>query len=375
VIKVIWGSEWDELLARDKDGILKTVMMETVDGEYQNYKAKDGAYVRQHFFGKHPKLLEMVSHMSDDEIWRLTRGGHDPQKVYTAFKAAQEHKGQPTVLLCKTVKGFGMGKSGEALNTAHQTKKLDEETIRAMRDRFSVPIPDDQLHDIPFFKPAEDTPEIQYLHERRKALGGYLPHRRTRSDENMPVPDLSTFQPVLEPTAAGRETSTTQAYVRVLGLLLRDENLGKRIVPIMVDESRTFGMEGLFRQIGIFSHQGQLYEPVDIDQVMYYREDKSGQILQDGINEAGGMGSSYCVTCGIITQLRCRLGPLIFLMRDSGKSDVDPNLLKSSDGHGNRSRPRPVPPAATGAAAAPPIIALTKFCTSWCRMRPLGPEP
>jgi len=358
VIKVIWGSEWDELLARDKDGILKTVMMETVDGEYQNYKAKDGAYVRQHFFGKHPKLLEMVSHMSDDEIWRLTRGGHDPQKVYTAFKAAQEHKGQPTVLLCKTVKGFGMGKSGEALNTAHQTKKLDEETIRAMRDRFSVPIPDDQLHDIPFFKPAEDTPEIQYLHERRKALGGYLPHRRTRSDENMPVPDLSTFQPVLEPTAAGRETSTTQAYVRVLGLLLRDENLGKRIVPIMVDESRTFGMEGLFRQIGIFSHQGQLYEPVDIDQVMYYREDKSGQILQDGINEAGGMGSWIAAATSYSSNNRVmlpfytfysmfgfqRIGDLIWAAADmrargflmggtAGRTTLNGEGLQHEDGH------------------------------------------
>ena len=291
VIKVIWGSDWDELLARDKDGILKTVMMETVDGEYQNYKAKDGAYVRQHFFGKHPKLLEMVAHMSDDEIWRLTRGGHDPQKVYAAFKSAQECKGQPTVLLCKTIKGFGMGKSGEARNTAHQTKKLDEDTIRAMRNRFSVPIPDEDLHDIPFFKPAEDSPELQYLHERRKALGGYLPQRRLRAEEDIPVPALSAFQPVLESTAEGRETSTTQAYVRVIGLLLRDADLGKRIVPIMVDESRTFGMEGLFRQIGIFSHQGQLYEPVDIDQVMYYREDKSGQILQEGINEAGGMCS------------------------------------------------------------------------------------
>ena len=291
VIKVIWGSDWDELLARDKDGILKTVMMETVDGEYQNYKAKDGAYVRQHFFGKHPKLLEMVAHMSDDEIWRLTRGGHDPQKVYAAFKSAQECKGQPTVLLCKTIKGFGMGKSGEARNTAHQTKKLDEDTIRSMRNRFSVPIPDEDLHDIPFFKPAEDSPELQYLHERRKALGGYLPQRRLRAEEDIPVPALSAFQPVLESTAEGRETSTTQAYVRVIGLLLRDADLGKRIVPIMVDESRTFGMEGLFRQIGIFSHQGQLYEPVDIDQVMYYREDKSGQILQEGINEAGGMCS------------------------------------------------------------------------------------
>jgi len=291
VVKVIWGSNWDELLEKDKDGILKQVMMETVDGEYQNYKAKDGAYVRQNFFGKHPKLLEMVAHMSDDDIWRLTRGGHDPHKVYAAFKVAQEHKGQPTVLLCKTVKGYGMGKSGEAQNTAHQTKKLDDDTIRTMRDRFSVPIPDDQLHEVPFFMPAADTPEIVYLHERRKALGGYLPQRRMKADEQLTVPPLSAFKNVLDATVDGREISTTQSFVRIITTLLRDQSLSKRVVPIMVDESRTFGMEGLFRQIGIFSQQGQLYEPVDIDQVMYYREDKEGQILQDGINEAGGISS------------------------------------------------------------------------------------
>ena len=292
VIKVIWGSNWDALFAADKDGILKQTLMETVDGEYQNYKAKDGAYVRQHFFGKHPKLLEMVGHMSDDDIWHLTRGGHDPHKVYAAFKVAQEHTGQPTVLLCKTVKGFGMGESGESRNTAHQTKKLDNSALRRMRDRFSVPIPDEDLEgEIPFFKPADDSPEMIYLHERRKALGGYLPHRRMKADEQLPVPALSAFQNVLDPTAEGRETSTTQSFVRIITTLLRDVNLSKRVVPIMVDESRTFGMEGLFRQIGIWSQQGQLYEPVDIDQVMYYREDKEGQILQDGINEAGGISS------------------------------------------------------------------------------------
>ncbi len=291
VIKVIWGSYWDELLARDKEGILQRVMMETVDGEYQNYKAKDGAYVRKHFFGKHPKLLEMVSKMSDDDIWRLNRGGHDPHKIYAAFKQAQEHKGQPTVILAKTIKGFGMGKSGEARNTAHQTKKLDDEAVREMRDRFNIPIPDDKLADIPFFKPSDDAPEMKYLHERRKALGGYLPQRRMKAEETLPVPELSAFQAVLEPTAEGREISTTQAYVRIITTLLRDANLGKRVVPILVDEARTFGMEGLFRQIGIFNQQGQLYEPVDRDQVMYYREDKAGQILQEGINEAGGMSS------------------------------------------------------------------------------------
>ncbi|MBC7859728.1 MAG: pyruvate dehydrogenase (acetyl-transferring), homodimeric type [Burkholderiaceae bacterium] len=291
VVKVIWGPGWDALLAQDKDGILQRVMMETVDGEYQNYKAKDGAYVRKHFFGKHPKLLDMVANMTDDDIWRLTRGGHDPHKIYAAFKVAQEHKGQPTVLLIKTVKGYGMGKSGEARNTAHSTKKLDDEAIREMRDRFAIPIPDDQLAAIPFFKPAADSPEMVYLHERRKALGGYLPQRRPQAEESLPVPALSAFQNVLDATAEGREISTTQSYVRILSTLLRDPNLGQRVVPIMVDESRTFGMEGLFRQIGIFSQQGQLYEPVDKDQVMYYREDKAGQILQEGINEAGGMSS------------------------------------------------------------------------------------
>ncbi len=291
VVKVIWGPGWDILLAKDKEGILQRVMMETVDGEYQNYKAKDGAFVRKNFFGKHPKLLEMVANMTDDDIWRLTRGGHDPHKIYAAFKIAQEHKGQPTVLLIKTIKGYGMGKSGEARNTAHSTKKLDDEAIREMRDRFAIPIPDDQLAAIPFYKPADDAPEMVYLHARRKALGGYLPQRRMKAEETLAVPELSVFKNVLEATAEGREISSTQAYVRILSTLLRDASLGQRIVPIMVDESRTFGMEGLFRQIGIFNQQGQLYEPVDKDQVMYYREDKAGQILQEGINEAGGMSS------------------------------------------------------------------------------------
>ena len=291
VIKIIWGSNWDPLLAKDKEGILQRVMMETLDGEYQNYKSKDGAYVRKHFFGKHPKLLEMVSRMSDDDIWHLLRGGHDPHKIYAGFKAAQDHKGQPTVLLVKTVKGYGMGKSGEARNTAHQTKKLDDEAVREMRDRFSLPIADEALPDVPFFKPDDDAPEIKYLHERRKALGGYLPQRRMQADEKLPVPALDTFKAILDATAEGREISTTQAYVRFLTILLRDANLGKRVVPILVDESRTFGMEGLFRQIGIYNPEGQLYEPVDKDQVSYYREDKAGQILQEGINEAGAMSS------------------------------------------------------------------------------------
>ena len=312
VIKVIWGSYWDELLARDKEGILQRVMMETVDGEYQNYKAKDGAYVRKHFFGKHPKLLEMVSRMSDDDIWRLNRGGHDPHKIYAAFKQAQEHKGQPTVLLVKTIKGFGMGKSGEARNTAHQTKKLDDTAVREMRDRFNIPIPDDKLAEIPFFKPSDDTPEMKYLHARRKALGGYLPQRRVKAEETLSVPDLSTFQAVLDPTAEGREISTTQAYVRIITALLRDQNIGKRVVPILVDEARTFGMEGLFRQIGIFNQMGQLYEPVDKDQVMYYREDKAGQILQEGINEAGAMSSWIAAATSYSTNNRVMIPFYIF---------------------------------------------------------------
>ncbi len=291
VIKVIWGSNWDELLARDKNGLLQKVMMETCDGEYQNYKAKDGAYVRKHFFGKYTELLELVENMSDDDIWRLLRGGHDPHKIYPAFKVAQKHEGQPTVLLIKTVKGYGMGKSGEARNTAHQTKKLDDQAILEMRNRFGIPISDDQLKDLPFYKPPNDSPEMRYLHERRKILGGYLPQRRRNASEKFKVPDLSDFKSVLEPTVKGREISTTQSFVRVLNILLRDKVLGKRVVPILVDEARTFGMEGLFRQIGIYSHQGQLYEPVDKDQVSYYKEDKSGQILQEGINEAGAMSS------------------------------------------------------------------------------------
>jgi pyruvate dehydrogenase E1 component len=312
VVKVIWGGYWDELLARDKEGILQRVMMETVDGEYQNYKAKDGAYVRKHFFGKHPKLLEMVSKMSDDDIWRLNRGGHDPHKIYAAFKNAQDTKGQPTVLLVKTIKGFGMGKSGEARNTAHQTKKLDDQAIRDMRDRFNIPIPDDKLPEIPFFKPSEDSPEMKYLHERRKALGGYLPQRRRKAEETLQVPDLAAFQAVLDPTSEGREISTTQAFVRMITTMLRDQNIGKRVVPILVDEARTFGMEGLFRQIGIFNQMGQLYEPVDKDQVMYYREDKAGQILQEGINEAGAMSSWIAAATSYSTNNRVMIPFYIF---------------------------------------------------------------
>ncbi len=291
VIKLIWGSYWDPLLARDKDGLLQRLMMETVDGEYQAYKANDGAYVRKHFFGKYPQLLEMVSRMTDEDIWRLNRGGHDPHKVYAAFHAAVHHQGQPTVILAKTVKGYGMGRAGEAKNPTHQLKKLDADSIREFRNRFNVPVPDDQLEKLPFFKPADDAPEMQYMLERRKALGGSLPQRRTRSDEQFTAPPLSAFKAVLDPTAEGREISTTQAFVRVLTALVRDKELGPRVVPIVPDEARTFGMEGMFRQLGIYSPEGQKYEPVDRDQVMYYREDKAGQILEEGINEAGAFSS------------------------------------------------------------------------------------
>ncbi|KLR58160.1 pyruvate dehydrogenase (acetyl-transferring), homodimeric type [Diaphorobacter sp. J5-51] len=291
VIKLLWGKGWDELLARDKSGKLKQLMMETLDGDYQTYRAMDGAYIRKHFFGRYPETAKLVEHMSDDEIWELRRGGHDPEKVYAAFHAANEHQGQPTVLLVKTVKGYGMGKAGEGKNTVHQTKKLSDEDIKYIRDRFNIPIPDSELDKLPYYKPADDTPEMKYLHERRKALGGYLPQRRTHADESFTVPALETFKAVLEPTAEGREISTTQAYVRFLTQLLRDKALGPRVVPILVDEARTFGMEGLFRQIGIYNPEGQLYTPVDRDQVMYYKEDKAGQILQEGINEAGGMCS------------------------------------------------------------------------------------
>jgi pyruvate dehydrogenase E1 component len=358
VIKLVWGSGWDPLLARDKDGALRKIMMDTLDGDYQAFKANDGAYVRKHFFGRDPKALELVAHLSDDDIYNLKRGGHDPQKVYAAYHAAVSHKGQPTVLLIKTVKGFGMGKAGEGKNTVHQTKKLTDDDVRYMRDRFNLPIPDSELPKIPFYKPAEDTPEMRYLHERRKALGGYLPHRRTKADESFTVPSLETFKAVLEATAEGREISTTQAYVRFLTQLLRDQAIGPRVVPILVDEARTFGMEGLFRQIGIYNPAGQQYTPVDKDQVMYYKEDKAGQILQEGINEAGGMSSWIAAATSYSTSNRImipfyvyysmfgfqRIGDLAWAAGDmqargfllggtSGRTTLNGEGLQHEDGH------------------------------------------
>ena len=289
VIKVIWGSGWDDLLARDTTGLLLQRMEECVDGQYQDFKSKNGAYVREHFFGAYPELLELVADMSDDEIWNLNRGGHDPVKVYAAFAAAVAHTGQPTVILAKTVKGYGMGEAGEGQNITHQQKKMAEAALKVFRDRFKLSIPDDQLLDYPYQRPADDSPEARYLTERRTALGGALPSRRGRS-ESLAVPELSAFGAQLAGTG-DREISTTMAFVRILNSLLRDKQIGKRVVPIVPDESRTFGMEGMFRQFGIWSQMGQLYQPEDANQLMFYKEDRSGQLLQEGINEPGAMSS------------------------------------------------------------------------------------
>ncbi|RTL62324.1 MAG: pyruvate dehydrogenase (acetyl-transferring), homodimeric type [Hyphomicrobiales bacterium] len=290
VIKVIWGSGWDELLARDTHGMLRKRMEECVDGEYQDFKSKNGAYVREHFFGKYPETAAMVADWSDDKIWKLTRGGHDPAKVYAAYKAATDHKGQPTVILAKTVKGYGMGEAGEGQMVAHQQKKVGIEQLKQFRDRFALPpLSDGDLKSLPFMKFEEGSEELRYLKARRAALGGYLPARRRKS-ETIAAPPLANFDALLK-SSGDREISTTMAFVRVLNTLLRDKTLGKRIVPIVPDESRTFGMEGMFRQFGIFSQVGQLYRPQDADQLMFYKEDKTGQILQEGINEAGAMAS------------------------------------------------------------------------------------
>jgi pyruvate dehydrogenase E1 component len=289
VLKVIWGSYWDPLLAMDKDGLLKKRMEECVDGEYQNFKAKGGAYTREHFFGKYPQLKEMVAAMSDQDIWRLNRGGHDPHKVYAAYAAATQHKGQPTVILAKTVKGYGMGDAGEAQNTTHQQKSMDIASLKAFRDRFDLPLTDEQVESLSFYRPPADSPEMVYMAERRAAMGGSVPARRRKGNE-LVVPELSAFENML--TATGdREISTTMAFVRILSTLVRDKQIGKYIVPIVPDEARTFGMEGMFRQLGIYSSAGQLYEPQDNDQVMFYKESKDGQILEEGINEAGAFSS------------------------------------------------------------------------------------
>ncbi|MBP6514660.1 MAG: pyruvate dehydrogenase (acetyl-transferring), homodimeric type [Steroidobacteraceae bacterium] len=289
VIKVLWGGRWDPLLARDTSGLLRQRMEEAVDGEYQNFKQKGGAYTREHFFGKYPELRELVANLSDDDIWRLNRGGHDPRKVWNAYAAAMAHKGRPTVILAKTIKGFGMGKAGEAQNITHQQKKLDDEALRYFRDRFNIPISDEEIARLPFIKPAEDSVEMRYLRERRQSLGGSLPVRITTAPPVV-APPLEAFKGLLDGTE-GREISTTMALVRIVGTLLKDKNVGSHLVPIVPDEARTFGMEGLFRQIGIYSSAGQLYTPQDADQLMFYREDIKGQILEEGINEAGAFCS------------------------------------------------------------------------------------
>jgi pyruvate dehydrogenase E1 component len=289
VIKLVWGSYWDPLLARDTKGVLRKLMMETVDGEYQACKAFGGAYTREHFFGKYPETAEMVRNLSDDDIWRLNRGGHDPHKVYAAYHEAVNTQGMPTVILAKTVKGYGMGASGESLNPTHQQKKLDNEAVRAFRDRFRIPIPDDKVDQVPYYHPGKDSPEIKYMLERRAALGGFLPQRRRKS-QSFEAPALSVFEPITKGTGE-REISTTMAFVRGINLLLRDKGLGQRIVPIVADEARTFGMEGMFRQIGIYAPFGQKYRPQDADQLMYYREDVKGQVLQEGITEPGAMSA------------------------------------------------------------------------------------
>jgi pyruvate dehydrogenase E1 component len=289
VIKVIWGDRWDPLLARDKNGVLLERMERAVDGDYQNYKAHSGAYTREHFFGVHPELRAMVANMTDDDIWQLNRGGHDPTKIHAAYHAAVRHVGQPTVILAKTVKGYGMGEAGEGQNFTHQQKKLGEEALKRFRDRWRIPIPDDRIAEAPYYKPDDSSPEVRYMHERRAQLGGYLPARNTASPR-IEVPPLSTFDALLK-GSGDREMSTTMAFVRMLTALSRDKKVGKLIVPIVPDESRTFGMEGLFRQLAIYSSQGQLYEPVDSGTFAYYREDKTGQILQEGICEAGGLSS------------------------------------------------------------------------------------
>jgi len=289
VIKAIWGREWDPLLAKDRDGLLVKRMGEIVDGQYQKYAVESGAYVREHFWGVDPRLLDMVKHLSDDQLKKMTLGGHDPIKVYNAYKAALEHKGAPTVVLARTIKGYGLGEAGEGKNITHQQKKMNEEELRAFRTRFGIPISDAEVGNTPFYRPAEDSIEIKYMRDRRMALGGYVPTRKVRSE---PLASVSSelFEEFYKGTE-GRKASTTMVFVRLLSKMLRDKDLGRLVVPIVPDEARTFGMEALFRAVGIYSHAGQVYEPVDMDTLLYYKEASDGQILEEGITEAGSMSS------------------------------------------------------------------------------------
>lgn len=289
VIKVVWGRLWDPLFEKDKLGLMQKRMDEAVDGEYQNYKSRNGAYTREHFFGKYPELQKMVEDLTDEDIYRLNRGGHDPYKVYAAYAAAARHKGQPTIILAKTVKGYGLGLAGEAQNITHSVKKLDLEALKDFRDRFDIPLPDSELEKVPYYRPPEDSPEMRYLQERRKSLGGFLPSR-SPDFEALETPNLSAFESVTK-GSGDREISTTMAFVRILSALIKDKKIGDRMVPIVPDEARTFGMEGMFRQLGIYSSRGQLYEPTDSGQVMYYREDQTGQVMEEGINEGGAFAA------------------------------------------------------------------------------------
>jgi pyruvate dehydrogenase E1 component len=356
VIKVIWGSRWDSLLEADIDGRLVNVMTESVDGEYQTYKSRDGAYVREHFFGKDPVLLDRVSQMTDDEIWSLNRGGLDQQKVYSAYAAAVREVGRPTVILAKTIKGYGMGQSGEGQMIAHQAKKMTEDSLLAFRDRFELPLTDDQVRRAEYYKPPADSPEMKFIQERRAALGGSIPVRRQKA-EPLQVPELTAFQGQLDGSGE-REISTTMAFVRVLATLLRDKQIGKRVVPIVPDESRTFGMEGMFRQVGVYSPLGQLYKPEDSEQLMYYREDQAGQILEEGITEAGSMSSFIAAATSYSTHAEQmipfyiyysmfgyqRVGDLIWAAADSrargfllggtaGRTTLNGEGLQHEDGH------------------------------------------
>jgi pyruvate dehydrogenase E1 component len=289
VIKAIWGEDWDDLLVRDTTGLLVKRMGEAVDGEYQTYVTRDGAYIRKNFFGKYPELLDLVSHLSDEELFKLHRGGHDPRKVYNAFKAAVEFTGRPTVVLAHTIKGYGLGEAGEGRNISHQQKKLNEAELEHFKSRFEIPIPDEAARTASFYRPPADSPEMAYLHERRRLLGGYLPSRAVPPGQ-IEAPPLEYLKESLE-GSAGREVSSTMALVRVLTLLLKHPQIGKRVVPIIPDEARTFGMESLFRQYGIYASQGQLYKPHDAEMFLYYKESKDGQILEEGITEAGSMAS------------------------------------------------------------------------------------
>ena len=357
VIKVIWGRYWDPLLYRDTEGKLAQVMEESVDGEYQNYKAKGGAYTREHFFGKYPETKEMVANLSDEDIWRLNRGGHDPIKVYAAYNKAVNTKGRPQVILAKTVKGYGMGAAGEGKNVAHQVKKMDLDAIKHFRDRFNIPVKDEDLASVPYYSFPEDSEEYKYLKARREKLGGFMPVRRANSDVELQTPSLKAFESVLK-GSGDREISTTMAFVRVLNTLLKDKKIGQRVVPIIPDEARTFGMEGLFRQVGIYAHQGQKYTPQDADQVAYYREDKKGQVLQEGINELGALsswvaaGTSYSTNNEPMIPVYIyysmfgpqRVGDLIWAAADSqvrgflvggtaGRTTLNGEGLQHQDGH------------------------------------------